>query len=156
MGNELAPIPAEGQLLIYQDGELKVQVRVDGQTVWLTQRLMAELYQVTVPTVNEHLENIYTEGELDPTATIRKFRIVQTEGARRVACRVEHYNLEVILAVGYRVRSARGTAMKRNTVNPCWRRRRQVRIGTSGWAYFPAGATEENKPGPRGRIKGAE
>jgi len=113
MANELIPASSEGQLLIYEDGSLRVQVRIDGKTVWLTQRLIAELYQVTVPTVNEHLKGIYGEGELDTAATIRKFRIVQTEGVRMVARMVEHYNLDAILAVGYRVRSARGTAFRK-------------------------------------------
>ncbi len=112
MANEIVPSPPEGQLLIYQDGALQVQVRIAGQTVWLTQRLMAELYQVSVKTVNEHLVNIYAEQELDSSATIRKFRIVQTEGTRQVSRMVDHYNLDAILAVGYRVRSARGTAFR--------------------------------------------
>ncbi|MBU0690720.1 virulence RhuM family protein, partial [bacterium] len=73
---------------------------------------MAELYQVSVKTVNEHLINIYDEEELDPTATIRKFRIVQTEGQRKVSRTIDHYNLEAILAVGYRVRSLRGTQFR--------------------------------------------
>ena len=106
------PIPPGGQVLIYRDGSLNLQVRLDGQTVWLTQRLIAELFQVTVPTVNEHLCNLCEEGELDAGATIRKFRIVQTEGGRQVSRDVEHYNLDVILAVGYRVRSPRGTQFR--------------------------------------------
>ena len=84
-----APQPDPGgQLLIYRDSGLNLQVRLDGQTVWLTQRQMAELFQVTVPTVNEHLTNIYAEGEFQPEATIRQFRIVQVEGCllRRRAC----------------------------------------------------------------------
>ena len=85
MENKPAPVPPDGQLLIYQDGGKRIQVRIDGKTVWLTQRLIAELYQVSVKTVNEHLSNIYSENELDPSATIRKFRIVQTEGARQVS-----------------------------------------------------------------------
>jgi len=101
-----------GQMLIYQDGGLHLQVRLDGETVWLTQRLMAELFQVSLKTVNEHLINIYAEGELDPSATIRKFRIVQTEGEREVTRMVDHYNLDAILAVGYRVRSQRGTQFR--------------------------------------------
>jgi hypothetical protein len=112
MAGELEPLPPEGQILIYQDGGLNLQVRLDGQTVWLPQRLIADLFQVTVPTVNEHLKNIYEDGELDARATIRKYRIVQTEGARQVARLVDHYNLDAILAVGYRVRSARGTAFR--------------------------------------------
>jgi hypothetical protein len=107
-----ASTPPEGQLLIYQDGATRLQVRLDGRTLWLSQRLIAELYQVSVKTVNEHLVNIYGEGELDSEATIRKFRIVQREGSRDVARNVDHYNLDAILAVGYRVRSARGTAFR--------------------------------------------
>lgn len=112
MSNELTPAPPDGQLLIYQDGGLHIQVRLDGRTVWLTQRAMAELYQVSVPTINEHLANIYKESELDTEATIRKFLIVQTEGSRQVSRTIDHYNLDAILAVGYRVRSARGTAFR--------------------------------------------
>ena len=112
MASDLVPMPPEGQLLIYQDGELAVQVRIDGQTVWLTQRLMAELYQVTVPNISQHLKGIYDEGELLPEATVKQFLIVQTEGTREVSRRVDHYNLHAILAIGYRVRSARGTAFR--------------------------------------------
>ncbi|HBK58521.1 MAG TPA: hypothetical protein DDZ37_04105 [Spirochaetaceae bacterium] len=85
MENKPAPVPPEGQLLIYQDGALRVQVRVDGKTVWLTQKLMAELYQVTVANINQHLKTIYEEGELDQGATIKQFLIVQTEGGRQVS-----------------------------------------------------------------------
>jgi len=108
------PVPDDSRILIYQSesGETRLEVRLQEETVWLTQRLMAELYQVSVKTVNEHLGNIYNEGELAPQATIRKFRIVQTEGARRVSRMVDHYNLDAILAVGYRVRSTRGTAFR--------------------------------------------
>ena len=112
MANELTPIPPRGQLLIYQDGALQVQVRIDGQTVWLTQRLMAELYQVTVANINQHLKVIYQEGELSPEATIKQFLIVQAEGSRQVSRMIDHYNLDAILAVGYRVRSARGIAFR--------------------------------------------
>jgi hypothetical protein len=107
--------PTSSELVFYQgeDGQSRIQVRLDGGTVWLTQRLLAELYQVSVPTINEHLTNIFGEEELDPAATIRKFRIVQTEGSREVARLVDHYNLDVILAVGYRVRSHRGAQFRR-------------------------------------------
>ena len=103
------------EIVFYQgeDGRSRIQVRLDGGTVWLTQRLLAELYQVSVPTINEHLGNIFDEEELEPGATIRKFRIVQTEGNREVSRLVDHYNLDVILAVGYRVRSNRGTQFRR-------------------------------------------
>ncbi|MCC6695073.1 MAG: virulence RhuM family protein [Candidatus Hydrogenedentes bacterium] len=112
MEGQLRETPPEGQLLIYQDGTLNVQVRLDGQTVWLTQRALADLYQITVPTINEHLSNIYADQELDALSTIRKFRIVQMEGARQVSRLVDHYNLDAILAVGYRVRSNRGTQFR--------------------------------------------
>ncbi len=105
------PTPG-GQILIYDSGGARLQVRLEGRTVWLSQRLVAELYQVSVKTANEHLVNIYQEGELEPQATIRSFRIVQREGARDVARTVDHYSLDAILAVGYRVRSARGTAFR--------------------------------------------
>ncbi|MGK2897661.1 MAG: virulence RhuM family protein [Burkholderiaceae bacterium] len=107
-----APAPPDGQILIYQDGATHLQVRLEGRTVWLSQRLIAELFQVSVKTANEHLVNIYSERELDPEATIRSFRIVQTEGSRQVSRSIDHYSLEAILAVGYRVRSARGTAFR--------------------------------------------
>lgn len=79
MADELVPVAPEGQMLIYTDGGLNLQVRLDGTTVWLSQKLIAELFQITVPTVNEHLANVYDERELSPEATIRTFRIVQTE-----------------------------------------------------------------------------
>lgn len=103
------------EIVFYQteDGRSRVQVRLDGGTVWLTQRLLGELFQKDVRTINEHILNIFDEGELDPEATIRKFRIVQTEGKREVARFIDHYNLDVILAVGYRVRSHRGTQFRR-------------------------------------------
>ena len=106
------PEPAGGQILIYRDGSLSLQVRLDGQTVWLTQKQLAELYQTTVPNINQHLKAIYEEGELAADATIKQYLIVQTEGSRNVRREVEHYSLDVILAVGYRVRSARGTQFR--------------------------------------------
>ena len=106
------PAAPDGQVLIYQDGATHLQVRLEGRTVWLSQRLIAELFQVSVKTANEHLVNIYGEGELASEATIRSFRIVQTEGSRQVSRAIDHYSLDAILAVGYRVRSARGTAFR--------------------------------------------
>jgi hypothetical protein len=103
-----------GELLLYQteDGRTRIECRFENETIWLTQALMAELFQVTVPTVNEHLKGIYGDGELRPEATIRKFRIVRREGTRQVNREIEHYNLETILAVGFRVRSPRGTQFR--------------------------------------------
>ena len=95
-----------------EDAKTRIQVRLEGGTVWLTQAQLAELYQVTVKTVSEHLQNIIAEGELEPERTVRKLRIVQTEGQREVRRQVDHYHLDAILAVGYRVRSSRGTQFR--------------------------------------------
>ncbi len=107
--------PPAGEILVYQteDGKTRVECRFQGETLWLSQALIGELFQKDVRTINEHLKNIYEDGELDPEGTIRKFRIVRREGAREVAREIEHYNLDVVLAVGYRVRSPRGTQFRR-------------------------------------------
>ena len=104
-----------GELILYvtEDGRTRVECRFEDETLWLSQALMAELFQKDVRTINEHLQNIFTEGELEPEATIRKFRIVRMEGSRQVGRNIEHYNLDAILAVGYRVRSPRGTQFRR-------------------------------------------
>lgn len=104
-----------GEFLLYEteDGRTRVECRFVEDTLWLTQALMAELFQVKVPTVNEHLKSLYAEGELKPEATIRKFLIVRQEGSRQVSRNLDHYNLDAILAVGYRVRSSRGTQFRR-------------------------------------------
>jgi len=112
MANDMVPTPPEGQLLIYQDGSLSVQVRVDGQTVWLTQAAMAELFQTTPQNITLHLKNIYDDGELDEAATCKDYLQVRQEGPREIRRSLKHYNLDAILAVGYRVRSARGTAFR--------------------------------------------
>ncbi len=98
-------------LLLYQteDGGTRIQVRLENETVWLTQKMMAELFQKDVRTINEHIRTIYDEGELKPEGTIRKFRIVQPEGTRQVSRAVDFYNLDVIISVGYRVKSHRGS-----------------------------------------------
>jgi hypothetical protein len=107
-------IPTKSRILLYQteDGRQRIEVRLENETVWLSQRLLAELFQKDVRTINEHIKNIYNEGELLPESTIRKFRIVQTEGNRQVSRTVDFYNLDVIIAVGYRVRSHRGTQFR--------------------------------------------
>ena len=102
------------EFLLYQteDGQTRVQVRVLDETIWLTQKQLAELFQKDVRTINEHIQNVFEEGELEREPTIRKFRIVQLEGSRQVEREVEHYNLDVIISVGYRVRSHRGTQFR--------------------------------------------
>jgi len=106
--------PPQGEFVLFQraDGTTRVECRFESNTLWLTQALIAELYQKGVPTINEHLQNIYREGEVDQNATIRKFRMVRQEGSRQVSRDIEHYSLEAILAVGYRVRSAQGTQFR--------------------------------------------
>jgi hypothetical protein len=96
-----------GKMLIYQNekGDTKIDVFFADSTIWMTQKNLAELYQVTVKTINEHIINIILESELEESATIRKFRIVQNEGSRQVERDVLHYNFQMVLAIGYRVRS---------------------------------------------------
>jgi len=110
MGNEIVPI-TPGEFLIYQtgDGRTRVQVRVEQETVWLTQKQMAELFQKDVRTINEHIRNIFVEGELPRESVIRNFRITAVDGKQYDA---QHYNLDVIISVGYRVRSLRGTQFR--------------------------------------------
>lgn len=105
---------SNSDFLMYQteNGDTKIQVRLEGETVWMTQKAMAELFQKSVKTINEHIKNIYDERELQEEATIRKNRIVQIEGSREVEREVTFYNLEMIIAVGYRVRSHRGTQFR--------------------------------------------
>jgi len=94
--SETAP---QGEIVLYQsdDGHARVECRLVDESLWLSQALIAELFQVAVPTINGHLANIYQEGELDPEATIRKFRIVRHEGRRKVTRSIDHYNLAAIL-----------------------------------------------------------
>jgi len=95
------------QIIIYQNenGETKLDVRFQDETVWLTQKLMAELFQTSVPNINIHLKNIFVEGELDENRTIKDFLIVQKEGAREVKRKQVFYNLDAIISVGYRIKS---------------------------------------------------
>lgn len=111
----LVPGVRSGEIVLYQaeDGRTRVECRFVDESLWLSQALIAELFRISVPTVNGHLANIFEEDELDPEATVRKFRIVRREGARSVTRAIEHYNLDAILAVGYRVRSDRGTQFRR-------------------------------------------
>ena len=108
------PVPSNSEFVIYQaeDGRTGIQVRFSDETVWLTQKQMSELFQKDVRTINEHIKNIYDENELLQKATIRKFRIVQVEGIRQVERLVDCYSLDMIIAVGYRVKSLRGTQFR--------------------------------------------
>ncbi len=95
-----------------QSGDNSIEVRYEDETIWLTQKLMSTLFDVHVATINEHLKNIYTSGEITKEATIRKFLIVQKEGNREVRRKVDFYNLDAIISVGYRVNSVRATQFR--------------------------------------------
>lgn len=103
------------EIIIYntEDGKSRIQVRLEDGTVWLSQVQIADLFQTTVANINIHLKNIYSEGELTPGATIKENLIVQNEGKRQVQRKVTFYNLDVVIAVGYRIRSDRGTQFRR-------------------------------------------
>lgn len=103
-----------GEMILFQstDGHTKVQVRFEAQNVWLTQAAIAELFQTTTQNITIHLKTIYEEGELSEEATCKEYLQVQIEGKRQIKRNLKHYNLEAILAVGYRVRSSRGTQFR--------------------------------------------
>ena len=103
---------AEFLMFTGKAGEQSIEARYESDTVWLTQKLMAELFAVDVRTISEHLNNIYEAGEIQREATIRKFRTVQTEGAREVGRNIDFYNLDAIISVGYRVNSLRATQFR--------------------------------------------
>ncbi len=104
----------KSQIIIYQTekGETRLEVRLENETVWLTQKLMAELFQTTVANINIHLKNIFEEGELQPKATIKDFLIVRLEGSREVNRSIEYYNLDAIISVGYRIKSKVATRFR--------------------------------------------
>lgn len=99
-------------LYVAEDGRTEIEVSLEGETVWLSQVQMARLFQKDVRTVSEHIRNVYEEGELEKDPTIRNFRRVQKEGGRAVSRDIEYYNLDVIISVGYRVHSHRGTQFR--------------------------------------------
>ena len=102
------------EILIYKNpgGDIKIDVRLDEETVWLTQKLMAQLFQVTPQNITMHLKNIYLEGELNQMATCKEFLQVQTEGGRKVDRKQKFYNLDAILSVGYRIKSRVATQFR--------------------------------------------
>jgi len=113
-GQPEPPSPGS-EIVLYQteDGQTRIQVRLEGGTVWLTQGLLAELFQTSPQNITLHIKEIYADGELDESPTCKDFLQVRQEGGRRVERRLKHYNLDVILAVGYRVRSHRGVQFRR-------------------------------------------
>jgi len=104
-----------GELILYvtEDGRNHVECRFVGETLWLTQAGMAELFQTTPQNITQHLRAIYSEGELSPEATCKEHLQVRSEGSRSVERTLKHYSLDAVLAVGYRVRSVRGTQFRR-------------------------------------------
>ena len=117
MADEKNLVPEEdrGDIVIYQteDGGTKIDVRFEGETVWLTQQQMAELFGSSRTNIVEHIQHIYEEGELDEESTCRKFRQVRDEGGRQVSREIPHYNLDMIISLGYRVKSKIATHFRR-------------------------------------------
>lgn len=103
-----------GEILIYQnqEGNIKLDVRLEDETIWLTQAQIGELFQKSKATISEHIKNVFEEGELNAISTVRKFRTVQFEGGRNVERELDYYNLDVIISVGYRVKSKQGTQFR--------------------------------------------
>ena len=95
------------------ESDASYEMRYEDENIWLTQKMMAALYDVGLPTINEHIKKIYSDGELTEEATIRKFRIVQTEGVRQVNREVTHYNLQLIIAVGFKVNNQRAVQFRK-------------------------------------------
>ena len=105
---------SNNQIVIYQseDGQTQVDVRLENETVWLTQAQMVELFQTTKQNVSLHVGNVFKEGELEEKSTVKEYLTVRKEGERKVSRKVKYYNLDVIISVGYRVKSKRGTAFR--------------------------------------------
>ena len=123
----------KGEIIIYQDGqEQRLQVRTDGQTVWLTQLQMAELFARDKSVISRHIRNVFEEGEVDPQATVANFATVQNEGQREVERSIDYYNLDVIISVGYRVKSAAGVRFRQ------WATKILVEYAVKGFAMDDA------------------
>ena len=103
---------AEFLIFTGQSGEQSIEARYEDETIWLSQKLMAELFAIKAHTINEHLKNIFNQEEVSSEATTRKFRVVQNEGSREVTRNIDFYNLDVIISVGYRVNSVRATQFR--------------------------------------------
>lgn len=114
---ELSPRSSAAEYLTFVAStgasDASYEMRYEDENIWLTQKMMAALYDVGLPTINEHIKKIYSDGELTEEATIRKFRIVQTEGARQVNREVTHYNLQLIIAVGFKVNNQRAVQFRK-------------------------------------------
>ena len=111
------------------DQQDSIEMRYEDENIWLTQKMMATLYDVCLPTINEHIKKIYTDSELEEAATIRNFRIVQTEGSRQVTRDTKHYNLQMIIAVGFKVNSERAVQFRK------WVNQIAKDYTIKGWIY---------------------
>jgi len=102
------------EIILYQteDGQTKIDVRLEEETVWLSQVQMAKLFQTTKQNISLHVKNVFKEGELEEISTVKDYLTVQTEGKREVQRKINSYNLDVIISVGYRVKSHRGTQFR--------------------------------------------
>jgi hypothetical protein len=118
----MSNLAQHSQFLIYQteDGRVKIDVRFEDESVWLTQQMMAELFQTSQQNVSLHINNIYEEGELQPEATHKEYLSVRLEGARQVQRRLDHYNLDMIISVGYRVKSHVATRFRIWATRQLW------------------------------------
>jgi len=104
----------QGELLVYQteNGTVKIEVRLENETLWLTQQQMAELFHSSKQNISHHIKAIFAEGELYPEATVKRYLTVQAEGGRDVRRELDYYNLDMIISVGYRVKSAIATRFR--------------------------------------------
>jgi hypothetical protein len=131
--------PREGEILLYTgaSGAIRVEVLFEEESFWLTQKRMAELFEVTIPTINEHLRNIFSTGELDDDSVIRKFRITADDGKSYLT---SFYNLDAIIAVGYRVNSRQATQFRKRAARhviarPCLKQSQLA--GRRNWRARP-------------------
>ncbi len=108
-GKRIRNSTADFLFFTLESGEESIEIRYEDETIWLSQKMMALLFDVAQPTINEHLTCIYESGELNCEATIRKFRIVRREGNRDVSRNIEHYTLDAVISVGHEVNSIRAT-----------------------------------------------
>ena len=115
--NEMSIRSSAAEYLTYAasvgNSEDSIELRYEDENIWLTQKMMATLYDVDVRTINDHIKKVYSDSELEESSTIRKFRIVQTEGTRQVEREVNHYNLQMIIAVGFKVNNARAVQFRK-------------------------------------------
>ena len=114
MKKEMQPVAEKNEIIVYQPegGEFHIEVRVENETVWLTQAQMAELFHATKQNISLHIANIYKEGELQHDPTVKEYLTVQKEGKRNISRKVSYYNLDVIISVGYRIKSIQGTRFR--------------------------------------------